>query len=112
VLTTPKPIGSLAELVMPLSRGKIYLLFELLNPDACDDFNNCVSIAQALDVNMAQPNNLLDKLVTSRYVTVEGEITAQNRTKAQQTLDVFNQAQFSGLLRAYLFVDGKLASYS
>jgi hypothetical protein len=106
-----KPI-SFDDLLSPLSRDKVFILLEVLDPVICEQFEHSVSIAKYLDIRLDTIPNEYEAFLKSGFGVIEKSLTNGNRDWAANTLDFFRQKNLRDAVKAYLFIDQSFIGHS
>lgn len=102
---------SFEELALPLSRNKVFLLVEILDPFKADgiDYYHLIMNGLGLDVS---GSGTVGESIARGYLVAETEISDRNRNSALSVIDYFRRANVKDIARAYLFINEELVEHS
>ena len=100
------------ELVTPLSKGKVFVLFELTDPALCDEMDCSLAVAQGLRLQLNAIPNILEEFLKHGYMVAESECSEENRRAAFELVDYFRQEKVRHAVRAYLFINLQFIGHS
>ena len=106
-----KPV-SFDDLVSPLSRGKIFILLEVLDPLRCETLDCALAISSYLNIKIDKLPNDYEAFVSYGFMTIERNISEPNRIWSEAALDFFRQRKVREAVKACLFIDEELIGHS
>lgn len=99
-------------LLAPLSKGKILLLLEVLDPLAGDHFDCSMQIAQHLNISLDKIPNCYEDFMKSGYLLVENVVNDDNKKWGIASLDFFRQNKIKRAVKAYLYINSAFIGHS
>lgn len=106
-----KPV-SFDDLVSPLSRKKILILLEVLDPLRCENLDCALAISAYLNIQIDKLPNDYEAFVSSGFMTIEHNISETSRTWSEAALDFFRQRKVRDAVKAYLFINEEFIGHS
>lgn len=98
---------SLDELVAPLSKGRVFLLVEVLDAQTCDQMDVALAIIKGMNLKSDSMSDVFDGLLSNGYLTAKSNISEEMIVQGSHIIDYFRQKKLRTSAKAYLFIDGQ-----
>jgi hypothetical protein len=105
-------IASFEELIAPLSKGKVLVLVECLNAEACEQPVIMRDLSQVLSLDVGSEYDEWDDFMDYGFVLIEDENTTETEAEASLLIDYLRNDKFREAVQGDLFIDGEFIDSS